>query len=112
MTDDELRALLAAATPGPWEPHRNSAYWEFCTQAGDQIGDVCASNFLQIKGDNEALARANAALVALAPALAAEVLALRTEVLALRAERDAAKRSSAVEIARRAARSIGDSDGL
>jgi hypothetical protein len=105
MTDDELRALLAAATPGPWEPHRNSAYWEFCTQAGDQIGDVCASNFLQIKGDNEALARANAALIALAPALAAEVLALREE-------RDAAKRTSAVEIARRAARSIGGSDGL
>jgi hypothetical protein len=40
-------------------------------------------------------------------ALAAEVLALRTEVLALREERDAAKRTSAVEIARRAARSIG-----
>jgi hypothetical protein len=44
--------------------------------------------------------------------LAAEALALRTEVLALREERDAAKRTSAVEIARRAARSIGGSDGL
>jgi hypothetical protein len=40
-------------------------------------------------------------------ALAAEVLALRVECERLRAERDAAKRSSAVEIARRAARSIG-----
>jgi hypothetical protein len=45
-------------------------------------------------------------------ALAAEVLALRAEVLALREERDAPKQNSAVEIARRAARSIGGSDGL
>ncbi len=47
-----------------------------------------------------------------APDLAAEVLALRAEVLALREERDASKQNSAVEIARRAARSIGGSDGL
>jgi hypothetical protein len=44
--------------------------------------------------------------------LAAEVLALRAEVLALREERDASKQNSAVEIARKAARSRGVSDEL
>lgn len=51
---------------------------------------------------------ARQALVERAPDLAAEVLALRAEVARLRK----ARRSSAVEIARRAARAIGDSDGV
>jgi hypothetical protein len=103
-----LADLLAQVTPGPWEATRGfvravtqntGAMGDFTVTVGARWVAECARGEGFDNGD------ANAALIALAPALAAEVLALREE-------RDAAKRSSAVEIARRAARSRGVSDEL
>jgi hypothetical protein len=87
MTDDELRKLLAEATPGPWDveldvkPNKHG-----CVGInGEGWGDL-AYAVVRMEFDDENCVEgiANARLIAAAPTLAAEVLALR-------AERDAAK---------------------
>ena len=66
MTDDELRALLAGATPGPWAAIWRPNIRNYALQLGP--GDVdCMAHHEQ----------RNARLIAAAPELAAEVLRLR-----------------------------------
>lgn len=59
-------------TPGPWFPVENSSYWEVRTERtnhyGEQIGDVCASKFIDGQDDNP-VAIANVHLMAAAPEL-------------------------------------------
>lgn len=81
MTDDELRALLAGATPGPWRVDELShTSWWVRTDIGREANwPVCHL------GANHPpdVQRPNAALLAAAPDLAAEVLRLRAEVVDL-----------------------------
>lgn len=85
ISDEELRRLSGAASPGPWKASDNGHYWQIDSEMHGQIGDACSSKFIHANGtgaskdaDQSALiAHANAALIALAPALAAEVLQLR-----------------------------------
>lgn len=81
LTNDELRALLEAATPGPWVIEADVSHYDTLTivVAGAErkrppVNQMCVSvgGFADI-----AEAEANAALIAAAPSLAAEVLALR-----------------------------------
>jgi hypothetical protein len=84
LTTDELRALLEAATPGPWIVEADRSHYDTMTivVAGDErqkpppVNQMCVSvgGFADI-----AEAEANTALIAAAPSLAAEVLALREE---------------------------------
>lgn len=69
MTDDELRKLLADATPGPWTADDNDkcSIWRVYGPPG---------MLAEVFGDS-AEADANAALIAAAPELAEEVLRLR-----------------------------------
>ena len=74
MTTDELKALLAETTPGPWRYQRQNSHDPQVTSDFGGIADVggyvepCPANKHDI---------ANARLIAQAPALAAEVIALR-----------------------------------
>ncbi len=74
MTTDELKALLAETTPGPWRYQRQNSHDPQVTSDFGGIADVggyvepCPANKHDI---------ANARLIALAPVLAAEVIALR-----------------------------------
>lgn len=68
-----LRKLAEAATPGPWFAHWNEHYWQTNTECelfpGQQIGDVCASKFMYVKGEKEVIedhGEANAAYIAAA----------------------------------------------
>jgi hypothetical protein len=83
-TDDELAAMLADATKGPWRtigsiPQDGWEGWTICAQPSPilrgftlAIAEVCGP---QDKPEKQA----NAALIALATDLAAEVLRLRAE---------------------------------
>ena len=91
-TDDELRALLAAATPGPWElaTSPDGPYWPL-----EHDGDaICNNGFCY--HDNSA---ANRDLLYYAPDLAAEVLRLRAEVATARRDGAAALREAAATVA-------------
>lgn len=73
MTTDELKALLAETTPGPWN-------WRL----EDGPKWFLSPGVLKVEGGmtdgtpmGDAIDRANASLIALAPTLAAEVIALR-----------------------------------
>ena len=91
-TDDELRSLLAAATPGPWEiaTSPDGHYWQL-----EHDGDaICNNGFCY--HDNSA---ANCDLLYYAPALAAEVLRLRAEVATAQRDGAAAMREAAAKIA-------------
>ena len=77
MTDDELRKLLADATPGPWRDGQEGNVRVYGPDGMAEHSGLIANVF---KG------RANARLIAAAPDLAAEVLRLRETEAALRAE--------------------------
>lgn len=66
---DDLKEILAAATPGPWDvdPHG----------VGDCMGDVWLGEDVRVC---ENATSEDAHLIAMAPDLAAEVLRLRAEV--------------------------------
>ena len=95
MTDNEIRNLLAGATPGPWEwigeradiglyssPQRGRRRNALVPRAGC-IARMDAEGRYHPVGDP---ARANARLLAAAPALAAEVLRLRRALAVERGE--------------------------
>lgn len=78
LTTDDLKALLAAATPGPWDVF----LWHRADKL--EIWDVTADTTTVAECHwchDDAVAadvvRANARLIALAPALAEEVIRLR-----------------------------------
>ena len=74
MNAEDLKKLLAEATPGPWEAEsghvqqNGTLYW----QVTDGADAIMQNQFCWTRGD----AAANAALVALAPDLAARVITL------------------------------------
>lgn len=85
MTDDEIRALLEAATPGPWgnETVRTSCGvchkigpWPHKWRHGNEMSACIYDDYPSPpEGTDNMLA--NARLIASAPSLAAEVLRLR-----------------------------------
>jgi hypothetical protein len=84
LDDETLRAMLAAAPPGPWRTMQSYAgpWWVGRTgPCGCQRPD-CDQGFTVVDDEH------GAALAAAAPALAAEVLRLRAERDVLRHERD------------------------
>jgi hypothetical protein len=81
LSNDELRALVEAATPGPWHNVDGDIY---DNTPADNIGiPLMRTERANYRSWGRALTdeerQANAALIALAPSLAAEVLALREE---------------------------------
>lgn len=82
MNAEDLKKLLAEATPGPWEAEsghvqqNGTLYW----QVTDGADAIMQNQFCWTRGD----AAANAALVALAPDLAARVIELEAENARLR----------------------------
>ncbi len=91
ITTEELKKLLAEASPGPFHSHRNGSYWQIDCKHHDQIGDTCASNSIYPDGsdmlpadDAEKIAAANAKLFALSRDLAKRVIAAEKLVEALR----------------------------
>lgn len=89
MTDDEIRALLEAATPGPWgnETVRTSCGvchkigpWPHKWRHGNEMSACIYDDYPSPpEGTDNMLA--NARLIASAPSLAAEVLRLREVLL-------------------------------
>jgi len=89
ITNEKLRALVEAATPGVWkvdyDPHASPNLWVVQDDPSDLGFSICkfepwADDGSEEDGDEEKLHPidwANAALIAAAPSLAAEVLALR-----------------------------------
>ena len=92
-TDEELRALLAAATPGPWEWWTSNSFRRLSSNATRKDGDVMYG-VAQRDGHGDVVLPnggwdgPDAKLIAAAPDLAAEVLRLREQVAA-QAEREA-----------------------
>ena len=86
-TDDELRALLAAATPGPWEWWTSNSFRRLSSNATRKDGDVMYG-VAQRDGNGDVVLPnggwdgPDAKLIAAAPDLAAEVLRLREQVAA------------------------------
>lgn len=87
MTDEELRAMLDAATPGPWEATRkvHKSGTVSVRFSGENWADF-ARVWVRSSGCESANqeGEANARLIAAAPDLAAEVLRLRAELAALK----------------------------
>ena len=92
-TDEELRALLAAATPGPWEWWTSNSFRRLSSNATRKDGDVMYG-VAQRDGHGDVVLPnggwdgPDAKLIAAAPDLAAEVLRLR-EHIAAQVEREA-----------------------
>ena len=91
---DNLEAMLAAATPGPWQSHEMKACFQI-HEAGVRCGyqrrlaDVIywsADHTGDSRNPLFATAKANATLIAMAPDLAAEVLRLRARIAELDAD--------------------------
>ena len=84
MSDDDLRKLLADATPGPWgwKPDEDGGV-QWCLAPGVLLVEPGITDGTP---DGDSIDRANAALISAAPDLAAEVLRLRETEAALRAE--------------------------
>ena len=106
-SDDELRALLAEATPGPWEfleAHNHDDEWSathsltICSSDDDDLASIYSSADATVSIPRTQ-AVANAALIAAAPALAAEVLRLRAEAATARRDGAAALREAAATVA-------------
>lgn len=73
LTDDEIRALLDGATPGPWAWDDRRG-WAYLSGGGwIQFARVA----VEVDDKPNAEGQANARLIAAAPSLAAEVLRLR-----------------------------------
>ena len=97
ISDDDLRRLIGAATPGPWlaannpgdwglagawsitPPNGNPCEWDQCIAQIEYTTPYCAGASKE-ELDAAEVAKANAALISLAPALAAEVLQLREAI--------------------------------
>ena len=97
ISDEELRRITDAATPGPWlaannpgdwglagawsitPPNGNPYEWDQCIAHVEYTTPYCAGAS-KAEIDAADVARANAELIALAPQLAAEVLELREEL--------------------------------
>lgn len=75
ISDEELRELLEAATPGPWEPKNGTIWATVKNRNGSYITGYSTSE-------------ADATLLALAPSLAADLLRAREVVEAAREMRD------------------------
>ena len=60
---------MSKHTKGPWRAVKNSCFWEIRMDdhRGQQIGDACASQFIDVQ--NETVEVANAHLMAAAPCL-------------------------------------------
>ncbi len=84
LDDETLRAMLAAAPPGPWRTMQSYAgpWWVGRTGPCGCLSPDCDQGFTVVDDEH------GAALAAAAPALAAEVLRLRERVA--RADSDAA----------------------
>lgn len=104
ITADTLRAMLDAATPGPWQTHNIPGDWGLpgavhiiaenrdpynAVATVDYVTPYCAGS---ARRDREAAATAqtDARLIALAPTLAARVIEQEAEIERLTAERDEA----------------------
>lgn len=72
MKTDELKALLARATPGPW--HKDGQMWDQIVWSDNETR-VCF--MAHSNGLNDARDEANARLIAAAPDLAADNIRLR-----------------------------------
>ena len=85
ISDDDLRRMVKAATPGPWSTMGSCvvASGSCDTYSGNVLGTIAyASSLHETDGEGRnwwtgGEPEANARLIALAPALAAEVLQLR-----------------------------------
>ena len=75
MSDDELRRMIEAATPGPWMQGKDRPYDIMKDPTGEDVTLLIACVFVYSTDDPQW--QADARLIAHAPALAAEVLALR-----------------------------------
>ena len=101
MKDEELRALLAAATPGPWEWWTSNSFRRLSSNATRKDGDVM-HGVAQRDGHGDVVLPnggwdgPDAKLIAAAPDLAAEVLRLRA---ALRGVLEAYESTEALSIA-------------
>ena len=81
MTTDELKALLAGATPGPWEAVLDVFWRVYVADGGDYagqcVGDMNESAAMWRSPSDEQpddFAEANARLIALTPQLAAALI--------------------------------------
>jgi hypothetical protein len=87
MGNDELRKLLAEATPGPWQVDRTEDRWRAQIDGGTagrqwlSLARVVVRMEGSTSDHSEGLA--NARLIAAAPDLAAEVLRLRDALRAI-----------------------------
>ena len=103
-TDEELRALLAAATPGPWEWWTSNSFRRLSSNATRKDGDVMYG-VAQRDGHGDVVLPnggwdgPDAKLIAAAPDLAAEVLRLRSEIATARRDGAAAMREAAIRAA-------------
>lgn len=108
ISDEELRRIMAGASPGPWlaannpgdwglagawsitPPNGNPYEWDQCIAHVEYTTPYCAGAS-KAEIDAADVAQANAQLIALAPALAAEVLQLREALEAIMADRPSEK---------------------
>jgi hypothetical protein len=84
MTDTDLKALLEAATPGPWRVEPDPCHYDTMSDvvAGETREKPYPANRMHVSVGGYAGPKeqeANAALIALAPSLAARVLELEAE---------------------------------
>ena len=78
---DELRRIVAEATPGPWQQGEMVSGWVFAWNLPPDHQDACICEASEV----------NAPLIAIAPDLAAEVLASRAREAELQARLDEAR---------------------
>lgn len=79
---DDLRRIVAEATPGPWQQGEMVPNLVFAWNLPPDHEGACICDVCDASEDSEA----NAALIALAPDLAAEILASRAREADLQAE--------------------------
>jgi hypothetical protein len=95
LDDDTLRAMLAAAPPGPWRTMQSYAgpWWVGRTGPCGCLRPDCDQGFTVVDDEH------GSALAALAPALAAEVLRLRRELAFSEAKHRVVLRASRAHLA-------------
>ena len=112
LTIERVRALLAAATPGPWDVDADGCL-DVIAESPEHPSYVDTVAAVPQEGAGSARASANAAMIAAAPDLAADLLdahaALATErERAEAAEADVARLRGAAEVRCREARAEAD----